>query len=121
MASNSSAAGVSNYASLIVKRPPVPVRAPEVETAGPTYLVVRLNVDRNDPTTYTGDGPITKIDFRYRKVDTQWEDGHDVPLNNNGTYRIWHLEPDTRYTLCVVLQRPHKGGTGKAGPCLEVS
>ena len=62
-----------------------------------------------------------QIDFRYRKVDTQWEDGHDVPLNNNGTYRIWHLEPDTRYTLCVVLQRPHKGGTGKAGPCLDVS
>ena len=61
VASNSSAAGVSNYASLIVKRPPVPVRAPEVETAGPTYLVVRLNVDRNDPSTYTGDGPITKV------------------------------------------------------------
>ena len=66
VASNSSAAGVSNYASLIVKRPPVPVRAPEVETAGPTYLVVRLNVDRNDPTTYTGDGPITKVqDFLF--------------------------------------------------------
>ena len=120
VAANATAAGVSNYASLMVKRPPVPIRAPEVETAGPTFLVVRLNVDKEDQNSYTGDGPITKIDFRYRKFDSQWEDGHDVPLDNNGTYRIWHLEPDMLYTLCVVLQRPYKGGTGKAGPCLDV-
>ena len=24
------------------------------------------------------------------------------------------------YTLCVVLQRPYVGGTGKPGPCLDV-
>lgn len=121
VASNATAAGVSNYAKLEVRRPPVPIRAPEVESAGPTHLIVRLNVNLNDPGSYTGDGPVTNVEFRYKKVESAWEDGHDVDLDSyNGTYRIWHLEPDTLYMLCVVLERPGPGGTGKPGPCLEV-
>ncbi|CAG5080131.1 Oidioi.mRNA.OKI2018_I69.PAR.g9482.t1.cds [Oikopleura dioica] len=121
VASNATAAGVSNYAELKVRRPPVPIGAPEVDSAGPTHLIVRLNVDPKDPETYIGDGPVTNIEFRYKKVESAWEDGHDVPLATyNGTYRIWHLEPDTLYMLCVVLERPGPGGTGKPGPCLEI-
>ena len=118
VASNATAAGVSNYAKLVVKTQPVPIRAPEVETAEATYLIVRLNVQLNaSPPTYAGDGPITGMDFYYRKYDSKWEDKHSVLLNSyNGTYHIWHLEPDTLYELAVRLSRPGPGGAGKLGP-----
>ena len=48
IASNENSAGVSNYAQLTVARQPVPVRAPGVESAGATYLVMRLNVPQSE-------------------------------------------------------------------------
>ena len=48
IASSEDSAGVSNYAQLTVARQPVPIRAPGVESAGATYLVMRLNVPRYD-------------------------------------------------------------------------
>lgn len=125
IASNATSAGVSNYAQLVVKTQPVPIRAPEVETAGATFLLVRLNVKKQnsifDQSTFTGDGPITGMDFYYRKVNDDWEDRHSIILDNyNGTYKIWHLEPDTLYEIALRLSRPGQGGTGQLGPLLQV-
>lgn len=126
IASNYNSAGVSNYAQLTVARQPVPVRAPGVESAGATYLVMRLNVPQDldgfREEFYTGKGPITGMHFYYRQVGGEWEDGHSVLLDNsyNDTYRIWHLEPDTLYQVALKLSRPGPGGQGELGPKVEV-
>ena len=126
IASNENTAGVSNYAQLTVARQPVPVRAPGVESAGATYLVMRLNVpqgvDGFREEFYTGRGPITGMHFYYRQVGGEWEDGHSVLIdsNYNDTYRIWHLEPDTLYQVALKLSRPGTGGQGELGPKVEV-
>ena len=126
IASNENSAGVSNYAQLTVARQPVPVRAPGVESAGATYLVMRLNVPQSEEgfreEFFTGKGPITGMHFYYRQVGGEWEDGHSVLIdqNYNDTYRIWHLEPDTLYQVALKLSRPGPGGQGELGPKVEV-
>ena len=55
------------------------------------------------------------------KVNGEWEDKHSIILDNyNGTYKIWHLEPDTLYEIALRLSRPGQGGTGELGPLLQV-
>uniref|UniRef100_S4RUV8 Receptor-type tyrosine-protein phosphatase kappa n=1 Tax=Petromyzon marinus TaxID=7757 RepID=S4RUV8_PETMA len=107
-------AGVSNFAQLIVKgsEPPTPVAPPQLVGAGATYLLVQLNAN-----SIAGDGPVVLREVEYRLPASVggWAETHAV---NAATYKLWHLDPDTRYEVRVLLTRPGEGGTGKSGPPL---
>ncbi|XP_064408324.1 receptor-type tyrosine-protein phosphatase U isoform X2 [Latimeria chalumnae] len=102
--------GVSNFAELVVKEPPTPIAPPQLLRAGPTYLIIQLNTN-----SIIGDGPIIRKEIEYRMTSGGWSEIHAV---NMQTYKLWHLDPDTEYEICVLLSRPGEGGTGKPGPPL---
>ncbi|XP_043922454.1 receptor-type tyrosine-protein phosphatase mu isoform X3 [Protopterus annectens] len=103
--------GVSNYAQLIIKEPPVPIAPPQLFAVGATYLWIQLNAN-----SINGDGPITDRDVEYRSVTGNWYDKQPV---DSTQYKIGHLDPDTEYEISVLLTRPGIGGTGSPGPALR--
>ncbi|XP_038614039.1 receptor-type tyrosine-protein phosphatase U isoform X2 [Tachyglossus aculeatus] len=105
-----SGAGVSNFAQLLVREPPTPAAPPQLLRAGPTYLLLRLNAQ-----PFSGDGPVVRRAVEYRPARGAWAELHPVSAP---TYRLWHLDPDTRYHVNVLLTRPGEGGTGRPGPTL---
>ncbi|XP_042189701.1 receptor-type tyrosine-protein phosphatase kappa isoform X4 [Callorhinchus milii] len=102
--------GVSNFAELIVREPPMPIAPPQLLGVGPTYLLIQLNAN-----SIIGDGPIILKEVEYRMTSGTWTEIHAV---NAPTYKLWHLDPDTEYDIRVLLTRPGEGGTGLAGPPL---
>ncbi|XP_069074925.1 receptor-type tyrosine-protein phosphatase mu isoform X14 [Pleurodeles waltl] len=103
--------GVSNYAELIVKEPPVPIAPPQLSSVGATYLWIQLNAN-----SINGDGPITERAVEYRTATGSWNDIQPV---DSTRYKIGHLDPDTEYEISVLLTRPGEGGTGSPGPALK--
>lgn len=103
--------GVSSYADLTVKQPPVPIAPPQLTAVGATYLWIQLNAN-----SINGDGPIIEREVEYRTtagvlIDT-------TPVDKQ-THKIGHLDPDTEYEISVLLTRPLEGGTGDPGPALR--
>ncbi|XP_020649140.2 receptor-type tyrosine-protein phosphatase mu isoform X17 [Pogona vitticeps] len=103
--------GVSNYAELIVKEPPVPIAPPQLSSVGATYLWIQLNAN-----SINGDGPIIVREVEYRTSSGNWYDKQPV---DSTSYKIGHLDPDTEYEISVLLTRPGEGGTGSPGPALK--
>uniref|UniRef100_A0A8D2LSD9 protein-tyrosine-phosphatase n=1 Tax=Varanus komodoensis TaxID=61221 RepID=A0A8D2LSD9_VARKO len=103
--------GVSNYAELIVKEPPVPIAPPQLSSVGATYLWIQLNAN-----SINGDGPITGREVEYRTSSGNW---YDIQPVDSTSYKIGHLDPDTEYEISVLLTRPGEGGTGSPGPALR--
>nr|XP_033789914.1 receptor-type tyrosine-protein phosphatase mu isoform X4 [Geotrypetes seraphini] len=103
--------GVSNYAELIVKEPPVPIAPPQLSSVGATYLWIQLNAN-----SINGDGPITQREVEYRTASGSW---YDIQPVDSTSYKIGHLDPDTEYEISVLLTRPGEGGTGLPGPALK--
>ncbi|XP_069587174.1 receptor-type tyrosine-protein phosphatase mu isoform X7 [Ranitomeya imitator] len=103
--------GVSNYAELVVKEPPVPIAPPQLSSVGATYLWIQLNAN-----SINGDGPIIERDIEYRTTSGTWSDIQSV---DSSSYKIGHLDPDTEYEISVLLTRPGDGGTGSPGPALR--
>ncbi|XP_041043600.1 receptor-type tyrosine-protein phosphatase kappa isoform X2 [Carcharodon carcharias] len=102
--------GVSNFAELIVREPPMPIAPPQLLGVGPTYLLIQLNAN-----SIIGDGPIILKEVEYCMTSGSWTEIHAV---NAATYKLWHLDPDTEYEIRVLLTRPGEGGTGLPGPPL---
>ncbi|XP_026697235.1 receptor-type tyrosine-protein phosphatase mu [Athene cunicularia] len=103
--------GVSNYAELIVKEPPVPIAPPQLSSVGATYLWIQLNAN-----SINGDGPIIQREVEYRTSSGSW---YDIQPVDSTSYKIGHLDPDTEYEISVLLTRPGEGGTGSPGPALK--
>ncbi|XP_025891164.1 receptor-type tyrosine-protein phosphatase mu [Nothoprocta perdicaria] len=103
--------GVSNYAELIVKEPPVPIAPPQLSSVGATYLWIQLNAN-----SINGDGPIVQREVEYRTASGSW---YDIQPVDSTSYKIGHLDPDTEYEISVLLTRPGEGGTGSPGPALK--
>ncbi|XP_078544011.1 receptor-type tyrosine-protein phosphatase mu isoform X4 [Lissotriton helveticus] len=103
--------GVSNYAELIVKEPPVPIAPPQLSSVGATYLWIQLNAN-----SINGDGPIIEREVEYRTATGSW---YDIQPVDSTSYKIGHLDPDTEYEISVLLTRPGEGGTGSPGPALK--
>ncbi|XP_067862893.1 receptor-type tyrosine-protein phosphatase U-like isoform X2 [Heptranchias perlo] len=102
--------GVSNFAELIIKEPPIPAAPPQLIRAGSTYLMVQLNTN-----SIFGDGPVIRKEIEYKMTSGSWSEVHAVI---NPSYKLWHLDPDTEYQISVLLTRPGEGGTGGPGPPL---
>uniref|UniRef100_A0A8C5Q4G3 protein-tyrosine-phosphatase n=1 Tax=Leptobrachium leishanense TaxID=445787 RepID=A0A8C5Q4G3_9ANUR len=103
--------GVSNYAELVVKEPPVPIAPPQLSSVGATYLWIQLNAN-----SINGDGPIIQREVEYRTTSGSW---YDIQPVDSSSYKIGHLDPDTEYEISVLLTRPGEGGTGSPGPALR--
>ncbi|XP_062271173.1 receptor-type tyrosine-protein phosphatase mu-like [Scomber scombrus] len=103
--------GVSSYADLTVKQPPVPIAPPQLTAVGATYLWIQLNAN-----SINGDGPIIEREVEYRTVSGMLIDTTPV---DKPTHKIGHLDPDTEYEISVLLTRPLEGGTGNPGPPLR--
>ncbi|XP_063779571.1 receptor-type tyrosine-protein phosphatase mu isoform X9 [Pseudophryne corroboree] len=103
--------GVSNYAELVVKEPPVPIAPPQLTSVGATYLWIQLNAN-----SINGDGPIIQREVEYRTTSGSW---YDIQPVDSSIYKIGHLDPDTEYEISVLLTRPGEGGTGSPGPALR--
>ncbi|KAM4605989.1 receptor-type tyrosine-protein phosphatase mu-like [Polymixia lowei] len=103
--------GVSSYADLTVKQPPVPIAPPQLTAVGATYLWIQLNAN-----SINGDGPIIEREVEYRTVSGMLID--TTPVDKT-THKIGHLDPDTEYEISVLLTRPLDGGTGNPGPPLR--
>ncbi|KAM8966754.1 receptor-type tyrosine-protein phosphatase mu isoform 2-T2 [Pelodytes ibericus] len=103
--------GVSNYAELVVKEPPVPIAPPQLSSVGATYLWIQLNAN-----SINGDGPIIQREVEYRTTNGSW---YDIQPVDSSSYKIGHLDPDTEYEISVLLTRPGEGGTGSPGPALK--
>uniref|UniRef100_A0A4W5JQG7 protein-tyrosine-phosphatase n=1 Tax=Hucho hucho TaxID=62062 RepID=A0A4W5JQG7_9TELE len=103
--------GVSSYADLTVKQPPVPIAPPQLTAVGATYLWIQLNAN-----SINGDGPIVEREVEYRTVAGSLIDNQPV---DKTTHKIGHLDPDTEYEISVLLTRPLDGGTGAPGPPLR--
>ncbi|XP_036445638.1 protein tyrosine phosphatase receptor type Ma isoform X9 [Colossoma macropomum] len=103
--------GVSSYAELIVKQPPVPIAPPQLTAVGATYLWIQLNAN-----SINGDGPIVEKEVEYRTMSGSLIDSQPVDKPN---HKIGHLDPDTEYEISVLLTRPNEGGTGAPGPPLK--
>ncbi|KAJ8374975.1 hypothetical protein SKAU_G00055550 [Synaphobranchus kaupii] len=103
--------GVSTYADLTVKQPPVPIAPPQLVAVGATYLWIQLNAN-----SINGDGPIVEREVEYRTMSGSLIDTQPVYKPN---HKIGHLDPDTEYDIRVLLTRPLEGGTGTPGPPLQ--
>ncbi|XP_035981551.1 receptor-type tyrosine-protein phosphatase mu isoform X12 [Fundulus heteroclitus] len=103
--------GVSSYAELTVKQPPVPIAPPQLTAVGATYLWIQLNAN-----SINGDGPIIEREVEYRTMKGMLID--TTPVDKT-THKIGHLDPDTEYEISVLLTRPLEGGTGSPGPPLR--
>uniref|UniRef100_A0A673AEP2 protein-tyrosine-phosphatase n=1 Tax=Sphaeramia orbicularis TaxID=375764 RepID=A0A673AEP2_9TELE len=103
--------GVSSYADLTVKQPPVPIAPPQLTAVGATYLWIQLNAN-----SINGDGPIIEREVEYRTMAGMLIDTTPV---DKPTHKIGHLDPDTEYEISVLLTRPLEGGTGSPGPPLR--
>uniref|UniRef100_A0A8P4K762 protein-tyrosine-phosphatase n=1 Tax=Dicentrarchus labrax TaxID=13489 RepID=A0A8P4K762_DICLA len=103
--------GVSSYADLTVKQPPVPIAPPQLTAVGATYLWIQLNAN-----SINGDGPIIEREVEYRTMSGMLIDTTPV---DKPTHKIGHLDPDTEYEISVLLTRPLDGGTGNPGPPLR--
>ncbi|XP_026857768.2 protein tyrosine phosphatase receptor type Ma isoform X7 [Electrophorus electricus] len=103
--------GVSSYAELIVKQPPIPIAPPQLMAVGATYLWIQLNAN-----SINGDGPIIEKEVEYRTMSGSLIDNQPVDKPN---HKIGHLDPDTEYEISVLLTRPNEGGTGAPGPPLR--
>ncbi|XP_019743066.1 receptor-type tyrosine-protein phosphatase mu-like isoform X6 [Hippocampus comes] len=103
--------GVSSYADLTVKQPPVPIAPPQLTAVGATYLWIQLNAN-----SINGDGPIVEREVEYRTATGMLIDTTPV---DKATHKIGHLDPDTEYHISVLLTRPLEGGTGNPGPPLR--
>ncbi|XP_072235085.1 receptor-type tyrosine-protein phosphatase mu-like isoform X4 [Leuresthes tenuis] len=103
--------GVSSYAELTVKQPPVPIAPPQLTAVGATYLWIQLNAN-----SINGDGPIIDREVEYRTMAGMLIDTTPV---DKPTHKIGHLDPDTEYEISVLLTRPLEGGTGNPGPPLR--
>ncbi|MFT7816073.1 receptor-type tyrosine-protein phosphatase mu-like isoform X10, partial [Arapaima gigas] len=103
--------GVSTYADLTVKQPPVPIAPPQLMGVGATYLWIQLNAN-----SINGDGPIIEREVEYRTMSGSLIDNQPV---DKTTHKIGHLDPDTEYEISVLLTRPLDGGTGAPGPPLR--
>ncbi|XP_041824051.1 receptor-type tyrosine-protein phosphatase mu-like isoform X10 [Melanotaenia boesemani] len=103
--------GVSSYADLTVKQPPVPIAPPQLTAVGATYLWIQLNAN-----SINGDGPIIEREVEYRTMAGMLIDRTPV---DKPTHKIGHLDPDTEYEISVLLTRPLDGGTGNPGPPLR--
>uniref|UniRef100_A0A6I8SRJ4 protein-tyrosine-phosphatase n=1 Tax=Xenopus tropicalis TaxID=8364 RepID=A0A6I8SRJ4_XENTR len=103
--------GVSNYAELIVKEPPVPIAPPQLSSVGATYMWIQLNTN-----SINGDGPIILKEVEYHTVSGSW---YDIQVVDSNIYKIGHLDPDTEYEISVLLTRPGEGGRGSPGPALR--
>ncbi|XP_075905124.1 receptor-type tyrosine-protein phosphatase mu-like isoform X2 [Nelusetta ayraudi] len=103
--------GVSSYAELTVKQPPVPIAPPQLTAVGATYLWIQLNAN-----SINGDGPIIEREVEYRTTAGLLIDTTPV---DKPTHKIGHLDPDTEYHISVLLTRPLEGGTGSPGPPLR--
>ncbi|XP_035287447.1 receptor-type tyrosine-protein phosphatase mu-like isoform X5 [Anguilla anguilla] len=103
--------GVSNYAQLTIKQPPVPIAPPQLTAVGATYLWIQLNAN-----SINGDGPIIEREVEYRMVSGPM---YDLQAVDKTTHKIGHLDPDTEYEISVLLTRPLEGGTGAPGPPLR--
>uniref|UniRef100_A0A3P8WNM5 Protein tyrosine phosphatase receptor type M n=1 Tax=Cynoglossus semilaevis TaxID=244447 RepID=A0A3P8WNM5_CYNSE len=103
--------GVSSYAELTVKQPPVPIAPPQLTAVGATYLWIQLNAN-----SINGDGPIIEREVEYRTTLGMLIDTTPV---DKPTHKIGHLDPDTEYEISVLLTRPLEGGTGSPGPPLR--
>uniref|UniRef100_A0A3B1K844 Receptor-type tyrosine-protein phosphatase kappa n=1 Tax=Astyanax mexicanus TaxID=7994 RepID=A0A3B1K844_ASTMX len=103
--------GVSSYAELIVKQPPIPIAPPQLTAVGATYLWIQLNAN-----SINGDGPIIEKEVEYRTMSGSLIDSQPVDKPN---HKIGHLDPDTEYEISVLLTRPNEGGTGAPGPPLK--
>ncbi|XP_056155652.1 receptor-type tyrosine-protein phosphatase mu-like isoform X1 [Lampris incognitus] len=103
--------GVSTYADLTVKQPPVPIAPPQLTAVGATYLWIQLNAN-----SINGDGPIIEREVEYRTMSGMLIDTTPV---DKSTHKIGHLDPDTEYEISVLLTRPLEGGTGNPGPPLR--
>ncbi|XP_074549106.1 receptor-type tyrosine-protein phosphatase mu-like isoform X7 [Halichoeres trimaculatus] len=103
--------GVSSYADLTVKQPPVPIAPPQLTAVGATYLWIQLNAN-----SINGDGPIIEREVEYRTMSGMLIDTMPV---DKPTHKIGHLDPDTEYEISVLLTRPLDGGTGNPGPPLR--
>ncbi|KAM3860336.1 receptor-type tyrosine-protein phosphatase mu-like [Diretmus argenteus] len=103
--------GVSTYADLTVKQPPVPIAPPQLTAVGATYLWIQLNAN-----SINGDGPIIEREVEYRTVSGMLIDTTPV---DKPSHKIGHLDPDTEYEISVLLTRPLDGGTGNPGPPLR--
>ncbi|KAL1006411.1 hypothetical protein UPYG_G00072040 [Umbra pygmaea] len=103
--------GVSSYAILTVKQPPVPIAPPQLTAVGATYMWIQLNAN-----SINGDGPIVEREVEYRTVAGSLIDNQPV---DKTTHKIGHLDPDTEYEISVLLTRPLEGGTGAPGPPLR--
>ncbi|XP_049912783.1 receptor-type tyrosine-protein phosphatase mu-like isoform X2 [Epinephelus moara] len=103
--------GVSSYADLTVKQPPVPIAPPQLMAVGATYLWIQLNAN-----SINGDGPIIEREVEYRTMSGMLIDTTPV---DKPTHKIGHLDPDTEYEISVLLTRPLDGGTGNPGPPLR--
>uniref|UniRef100_A0A5F8G3Z0 protein-tyrosine-phosphatase n=1 Tax=Monodelphis domestica TaxID=13616 RepID=A0A5F8G3Z0_MONDO len=103
--------GISNYAELVVKEPPVPIAPPQLASVGATYLWIQLNAN-----SINGDGPIIGREVEYCTASGSWNDRQPV---DSTSYKIGHLDPDTEYEISVLLTRPGEGGTGSPGPALR--
>ncbi|XP_029283146.1 receptor-type tyrosine-protein phosphatase mu-like isoform X6 [Cottoperca gobio] len=103
--------GVSSYADLTVKQPPVPIAPPQLTAVGATYLWIQLNAN-----SINGDGPIIEREVEYRTMSGMLIDTTPV---DKPTHKIGHLDPDTEYEISVLLTRPLVGGTGNPGPPLR--
>uniref|UniRef100_A0A8C0LIU1 protein-tyrosine-phosphatase n=1 Tax=Canis lupus dingo TaxID=286419 RepID=A0A8C0LIU1_CANLU len=103
--------GLSNYAELVVKEPPVPIAPPQLASVGATYLWIQLNAN-----SINGDGPIVAREVEYCTASGSWNDRQPV---DSTSYKIGHLDPDTEYEISVLLTRPGEGGTGSPGPALR--
>ncbi|XP_057679910.1 receptor-type tyrosine-protein phosphatase mu-like isoform X5 [Corythoichthys intestinalis] len=103
--------GVSSYADLTVKQPPVPIAPPQLTAVGATYLWIQLNAN-----SINGDGPIVEREVEYRTTAGVLIDTTPV---DKATHKIGHLDPDTEYLISVLLTRPLEGGTGNPGPPLR--
>ncbi|KAM8960545.1 angiopoietin-1 receptor [Pelodytes ibericus] len=92
-----------------VKVTPQPKYAPKLNSSGPNYLNIEVNVD-----SYTGDGPIESIVLSYQPSSrsTSWQ-SLDV---KDKIVKLDHLDPRTEYKVCVQLRRKGEGGTGHPGP-----
>lgn len=103
--------GVSPYAALTVKQPPVPIAPPQLTAVGATYLWVQLNAN-----SINGDGPIKEREVEFRSASGLLIDTTPV---ERSSHKISHLDPDTEYRVSVLLTRPLKGGRGDPGPPLR--
>ncbi|KAM9699212.1 receptor-type tyrosine-protein phosphatase mu-like, partial [Menidia menidia] len=103
--------GVSPYADLTVKQPPVPIAPPQLTAVGATFLWIQLNAN-----SINGDGPIIDREVQYRAVGGPLIDTTPV---DRAVHKIGHLDPDTEYQISVLLTRPLEGGTGSPGPPLR--